>query len=52
MRSLHVHAHPHHAEEEDVEEGNAAFMLDKFPMLIGQLIKETIDKRNSFLTAL
>ena len=28
------------------------FMQDKLSTLIGQLMKETVDKRNSFLTAL
>ena len=31
---------------------SSAFMQDELSMLIGQLIKETMDKRNSFLAAL
>ena len=31
---------------------SSAFIQDKLSMLIGQLIKETMDKRNSILTAL
>ena len=31
---------------------SSTFRQDKLSMLIGQLIKETMDKKNSFLTAL